>query len=152
MRKLSCASETKHFPWTGKIQNSLSTPTSSQAPIFNCKIDKLTRQDVEFLWKVSKTFKLAASRSRFVFRTPKWNYWRKWVNQVQLGFARIILQKWLIYLTYTFLSRTDKNEESTSFFFVIILWKNFILNENFSWWADSCCSYVAAHIPQWCRL
>ena len=76
---------------------------------------KLTRPKEEFLWKVSKTFKVVARSSRFVFMTPKWNHCRKmgessaiWI--CQNNFAKMTPLR--PYLTYTFLS--DKSEESTS--------------------------------------
>ena len=52
------------------------------------------------------------------------------MSQVQLGLAIIILQKLLLYLTYTFLSRTDKNEESTSFCFFCYY---FVKELHFEW-------------------
>ena len=120
MRKLSCASETKHILWKGKIQNSLSTPTSSQAPKFNCKIDKLTRQDVEFLWKVSKTFKLAAWSSRFVFRTPKWNYWRKMGESSAIGICQNNFAK-MTHLPYIHILVKDRQKWRVHFFLFFLL-------------------------------
>ena len=130
MRKLSFASETKHILWTGKIQNSLSMPTSSQAPICNCKIDKLTRQDVEFLWKVSKTFKLAAWSSRFVFRTPKWNYRRKMGESSAIGICQNNFAK-MTHLPYIHILVKDRQKWRVHFF--LFFCYHFVKELHFEW-------------------
>ena len=91
---------------------------------------KLKRPKEEFLWKVSKTFKVVARSSRFVFMTPKWNNWRKmgessaiWI--CQNNFAKMTPLR--PYLTYIFLS--DKSKESTSswiLLFVFVLFAEWI--------------------------